>query len=331
MEDSMATKIVENACLGKSLTSYLGSMFGVLTSSKLWTGPLWKLAGMTGCAFHFIIHQKTCPSSVTVYDWLEEHTQMMDRIGVDSECTSYWMDPKSNMFQKMQDRANVRIKESLDRDMAVTVWAPTSVLEFGIIKGYDDSEQVFFVEDCLGQGTQHLLYPNLGLSEVACLFYQIVYDRSPIDEERIVRSSLTFGVKEWKREQGFSPSYVRGRKGYDALMNALEKKEYDYFGLSYILAVYLDSKSSLAQYMKWISGETKYIPGLEETVFLFNQISGLFCKMTKLIPFSPPRPCTEKTEKKLSDSEIKEMLSLIKECRDLESHAMRVIEKRLEE
>ena len=327
----MAKKLIENIQLGPTWTSYIGSMYGVLTASGLWKEDIWKLSGMSGMAFHFIIHQKTCPSSVTVYDWIEEHYQMMDRIGVDSDVVSYWMDPKLNLYRKTQERAIERIKESLDRDMAVTIWAPTPILEFGIIKGYDDSEKVFFVEDCTGQGTEHLLYHNLGLSEVACLFYQIVYSRIPIDEDRIIRSSLAYGVKEWKREQSLNPDYAKGKKAYDTLMNALESKEYDYFGLSYILAVYEDSKACLSKYMKWIVEETKYITGLEETSSLFNRISILFGKMTKLAPFVPPRPSSGEIKKKLSDEETKELLSLIKESKELESHAMKLIEKRIEE
>jgi hypothetical protein len=287
---------------------------------------------MSGIAFHFIIHNETCPSSVTVYDWTEEHYQMMDRIGVDSDVFFLWMDPKLNMYRNAQERAINRIRESLDRNMTVTVWAPTPILEFGIIKGYDDSEKIFFVEDCTRQCTEHLLYNNLGFSEVSCLFYQIVYNRIPIEQDRIIRSSLAYGIKEWKREQNINPEYARGKKAYDALMNALEKKVYDYFGLSYILSVYADSKTCLARYLKWIAETSKEISGLEEPASLFNKISILFGKMIKLIPFTPPRPLSSEIEKKrLSEDEITELLSLVKESKDLESHAMKLIEKSIEE
>jgi len=328
----MTKKIVDNVKLGSSWTTYLGSMFGVLSASNLWSDTIWKLAGMTGIAFHFIVHQKTCPSSVTVYDWVEEHYRMMDRIGVDSDVFSFWMDPKLNLYRNVQERAINRIRESLDRNMAVTVWTPTPILEFGIIKGYDDNEKVFFVEDCLGQCTEHLLYHNLGISEVACLFYQIVYDKIPVEQDRIIRSSLSFGVKEWKREQSFNPEYAKGKKAYDALLSAIEENVYDYFGLSYILAVYEDSKTCLTKYLKWIAETSKEISGMEEPSTLFNQVSGLFCKMKKLAPFVPPRPLSGETEKKkLSEQESKELLSLIKESKELESHAMKLIEKRIEE
>lgn len=46
--------------------------------------------GLTGMAFHLIMHQECCPSSVTSYDWLSEHSIAFDRLGVLSEIYQGW-------------------------------------------------------------------------------------------------------------------------------------------------------------------------------------------------------------------------------------------------
>ena len=81
----MEKKILDNIDMGMSWTTYIGSVHGVLKGAGLWDDSVEMLMGMTGMAFHFIVHRQTCPSSVTVYDWMSEHFAMMDRIGVYSE------------------------------------------------------------------------------------------------------------------------------------------------------------------------------------------------------------------------------------------------------
>ena len=63
-------------------TSYIQATYGVLKHTGLWNDEIWKMMGHTGMAFHFIVHKQACPSSVTIYDWTNEHLVMMDRIGV---------------------------------------------------------------------------------------------------------------------------------------------------------------------------------------------------------------------------------------------------------
>ena len=46
----------------------MGSVDGALRKAGWWDEEMFLLMGMTGMAFHFIIHATAC-SSVTVYDW----------------------------------------------------------------------------------------------------------------------------------------------------------------------------------------------------------------------------------------------------------------------
>ena len=61
-----------NISYGMTWTSYVAGVYGALTGAGWWKDEVWKLMGMTGIAFHFIMHETCCPSSVTVYDWMAE-------------------------------------------------------------------------------------------------------------------------------------------------------------------------------------------------------------------------------------------------------------------
>ena len=59
--------------MGRIGLGYLAAAHGVLEAAGLWQGELYELAGVTGLAFQFIVHETACPSSTTVYDWGQSH------------------------------------------------------------------------------------------------------------------------------------------------------------------------------------------------------------------------------------------------------------------
>lgn len=319
----MTKKVLENIQLGKTRTAYIASVDGVLRNAGLWQEETWKLMGLTGMAFRFIIHDQICPSSVTVYDWVQDHFAFMDRIGIHSEFFQVYNDAKLNTFAKVQEVAINRIKTSIDQGMGIVIWAPTPILEFGIIKGYDDEDQVFFVEDCSGGECDPLLFSNLGKSDVPYLSYQIFLDRIEIDPEKVFRDSLDFAVQEWKKEFQINPAYGSGMTSYNKLIATLEKGDFNEFGLAYILMVYNDSKACIVRYLDFVNRESKEIKGLEQAVESYQKISQKYAKMAELIPFSLS------TQVKIERAIIPEVLQLVKECQDLETKAMKIIEEAL--
>lgn len=317
----MARRVLENINGGYTWTSYISSAYGVLSAAGLWREELYKLMGTAGMAFHFIVHENCCPSSVTVYDWISEHGAMMDRIGVYSDVYQSYYDNGSRIYELRQRDAVKRIKESIDRGVGVVVWAPTSILEFGFIKGYDDEDGVFFVGDCTGQEVDPLLYANLGRSDVPMLFYQIFGERVEIDPERSYRESLKFAVSEWEKEFHVNSSYASGRKGYKLLLASLEKGDFDTFGLPYILAVYADSKKNAAQYLSFLAGNYSGFKELDKASELYNRIAGKYDELTRLFPFSGINGTggTADAEKAPAG------LTLAKECFELEEQAMNIL------
>ena len=230
----MARKMIENVQMGMTWTSYIASVDGSLRAAGLWDGEVWKLMGLTGIGFHFIMHTQLCPSSVTVYEWTDDHLMALDRIGVLSEVYSI-MNIRMNTFAEQQKIAVERIKGSIDAGRPVVAWAPTAILEFGILYGYDDEDGVFFVKDCSGATGDPLLYENLGISEIPMLFYQTFSGKIEVDQEKVFRDSLQYGVSEWLKEFHVNPYYASGRKAYENFIRALEEAALMNFGLAYTL------------------------------------------------------------------------------------------------
>jgi hypothetical protein len=306
--------------MGKTWLSYIGSVYGILTHAGMWDSDVYDLAGSTGMAFQFIIHKSVCPSSVTVYDWNGGHFLAMDRIGVYTDCVSAWNNTGLNTGKELMEDTFAKIKESIDRGIGVLVWAPSPMLEFGIITGYDDAERIFNIIDCMNQNPDPLLYDNLGKSEVSMLYIQRFFSKKETDKEKTIRDSLSFGLERW-RWNHFDPNYASGAKAYDAIIASLVKGDYNQFGLSYIVNVYADSKKAIAQYLGKIGDAIK---GIDESTGFYEKISSLFAKMAEIVPFRGPNPPP------LEQNRVPDLVKLLEESSALEAKAMNIIEQALE-
>ncbi len=323
----MSSKVLENVNMGNTWTSFAGSVDGVLRAAGLWRDHLFKLMGMTGLAFHFIMHQSVCPSSLTVYDWLEEHVEMLTRIGIKSSAYQVWYGNNSQEFMDGQRQAIERIKASIGAGMAVIVWTPTPVLEFGIIYGYDDDDGVFIVKDCMNNESDPLLYTNLGRSSVPVLYYQLISESTVYDRRKTYRDSLNFAVREWNKQDHVDPAYASGRKAYDSLINALQKGDFDEFGLGYCLAVYADSKIQAARYLSFLSEDEDCLCTLKMASDHYYEVAGRYERMTALVPFSGCNgrgACVEREH-------LPELIRLLQECQALEAQGMEIIEQTVAE
>lgn len=316
-------KILEEAHMTSAWCTYAGSIHGILHAAGLWKDEFWKLYGLSGLAFHFIVHEECCPSSVTVYDWVNGHYHAMDRLGIFTSSDELFYNKQLQTFPFMQRNCIDKIKQSIDQGKAVLAWAPTPCLEFGIVKGYDEKEQLLFVEAVDNETPDPLLYDNLGLSEVPILYCQYVLDQVPIDINKAITNSLRFGLSEWDKENHIHPQYACGRKAYDFMIQSMENQKLNGFGLAYILAVYQESKQVLYQFLNWIHSSSQEYPGIEESALLFEQIAETFHKMHELWPFKPG----SKQQESPNQSQRLELKEMLLSAKNREQRAMKVIEK----
>ena len=318
---TMAKRKLENTTLGMTWTTWAAAAVGVLRGAGLYQDELWQFMGSSGIAFHFIVHKGCCPSSVTVYDWTREHLEMLDRIGIASDVLGIDNHLALNTAEPLRQAAVDRIRRSIDDGIGVIAWAPTPLLEFGIITGYDDEDGVFFVEACGGEGpADPLRYGNLGRSEVPMLSFQFPLARIDVPEEKTIRSSLAFGVSEWNKPFHIAPDYASGRKGFDNLIGALRGGEINPMGLGYILAVYHDARVNLARYLDWVNTRPVFAGKLDAAVAGFRKTRDLFGEMARIAPFDP-------TGASFQPATRPQLAALAEEAKSLEETAIAEIAK----
>jgi hypothetical protein len=321
----MPKNVLDNVEMGRTWTSYIAAVFGSLKSAGIWDDQM-LLAGMSGIAFHFIIHNQAHITSATVYDWQNEHLAMMDRVGIHSDVYYYWNHHFMNTHEAIHAATLRRIKTSIDAGLPVVVWAPTDVLEFGILYGYDDQDQVFLCRACNEEDPDPLLYENLGRSEVPILFYQIFHSKQQVDSEKIYRDSLAFGLSEWKKAYHVNPYYASGIKAYENLIRTLQKGDYQENGLRYLLSVYAQSKCFLSQYLEHIAAHSQALKGVHEIAALYHQVGTLFSESASLAPFlSPECEIIMGIDQKV----IPDIQKKIVKAKALEDRVMELLEKTL--
>lgn len=223
-------------------------------------------------------------------------------------------------FANHDEREALKIK-AINEGFAVINWPPTPILEFGIIHGYGDNDKVFFTKDVTGQETDPLLFDNIGISDVPILYYQTIGKQNNIDEAEVIQSSLKFGISQWRKEvHNNTENYFSGKRAYETIIEALESNKFDPSGFSYNMAVYNDSKSCLAKYMKYVNGCDKFKGKLDTAVENYSKVSEIFSDIFNEIPFPY-------NVKELSDETRKTILSKLKDSQGLEDSAINEIEK----
>lgn len=316
----MTRREIPNVHLGHTWTTYVGSAQAALAASGFWQGETSTLMGLTGFAFHFQINEGICPSSPTSFSWWDMPVYAMDRVGVFSEALE--VAPGLNTEERQRARAIERIKTSIDQGRPVIVWAPSPVLEFGVLCGYDDEDEVFSVRSygAPENRSDPLLYENLGRGEVPILFYQLLLGTQEVDLRRAHRQSLELAVRVWRA----APEHPgRGQAGYGVLLRSLERKDFVPFGLAYNAVVYADAKRHTHAYLSKLC-EERALPGLERARDSYAKVAENFGKLSKLVPFRGPASV-------IDDAVVPELLAIVRATAPIEDEARTQIGKALEQ
>ncbi len=306
----------EKVSLGMTWMSYLGSIHGALKAAGMWDGEVHELMGLTGMGFHFITNRTLDASGPTVYNWLEEHFEMLDRIGVYSEQILVFKKEDVNTFDIAKKNNIKRIVTSLDNGIPVVTWGVTPIPEFGIISGYDDKERIFFVEDCMPEEPDPLMYDNLGLCNVPILYLNYLVEKGPYDYDQSVRSSLRFGINHWNSRYPTETDYETGKRAYDLIIRGLEAGRFDPFGLSYLMNVYADLKENMRRFFSDLA-ERKGFEFIKTVTDDYAELSDLFQSTAKLLPFSGPGG-----EHHIDSAAIQEIMKKMKAAKQLEDGIM---------
>lgn len=232
--------------------TYAISMMSVLENCGMWskTDTFQKFMCETGIAVKFVVDKTCSPLPITDYDWLNEHTNFMERIGV--QTIKYYSAPQDPMYLNVQRESIQAIKSAIDGKKASVVWG-IDTGEFGVIYGYDDEDNVFFAKGIGSQNTDSslpILYNNLGKTfEYAPVLYcEIPKSSNGVEPNKAFLAFLNTYVQEMNRISDASEC-AYGFAAYDMLINSIREKSLNEFGLRYCVGIYYERKDAILIYL----------------------------------------------------------------------------------
>ena len=134
-----------------------------------------------------------------------------------------------------------------------------------------------------------------------------------VDDERSVLKSL------WRAFRKSDYKIIIAGSGKEAL----EKGDYNSFGLSYLINSYSDAKRCIQQYLTYLVDTFAEMNDLNKAAEFYQQIVANYQRMEQFAPFTGP---TSSVDQKF----IPEIIELVKESKNLEDQAMEIIKKVLE-
>jgi hypothetical protein len=243
----MSSVYLDRFMMRRESKSYIDSLHAVLTAAELFTGPKYLLSGLTGMAFKFSVHERLLPLSVSAYgNWGDEHEPAVENVGLlsfrDAGRTRH------PTFRFYQQAAIDWTRRSLDRGIGVIYWIP----EFGVIRGYDDEDSVFFMQDGMSDEDQIVLYDNLGLNFTGFWYAEAFADVIDVPLETMVLESIRLALDDWKTPHKTLPNtdIGSGRLAYKFMILALLKGNYDVFGARYIIESYIYARDEIRRYLE---------------------------------------------------------------------------------
>lgn len=261
--------------------TYAVSMMSVLENCGMWpgSGTFQRFLCETGISAQFCVDKSCSPLPITDYDWLDDNTFFMARIGVQTK--KYFFAPQDPEYSVIQQEAVQAVKDAIDNKKAAVVWG-IDTGEFGVVYGYDDEDKVFYAKGIGSQNTDAslpILYSNLGKTfEYAPVLYcEIPQSHKEVDSKAVFAGFLKQYVQEMNRISE-NPERAYGFSAYDMLIDAVRRWDINEFGLRYCTGIYFERKGAILLYLKEIQKEA---PSelLSELIDSFGKTAGLYRKL----------------------------------------------------
>lgn len=302
--------ILDNITMHRESKSFTDAVHAILTAAGRFDGPKFMLSGLSGMAFKFSAHRRLLPLSVTAYgQWGNEHAPAMDNLGIHTAHDAGRT--RHSSFQIYQQDAIRWIKQSIDSGLGAVYWIP----EFGVIHGYDDEAEVFYLQDGSSGGIQVVLYDNFGINFTSFWYCRVFGEQVEIPLTDAVLESLRLALHDWETPYKTFPDtdIASGRLAYHYLISALEQKEYDPWGAGYLLDAYLYARQEIRDYLHEVHGR---IPGLYEVELLYRELADI---INGNIP--GVLPCLY-GQKQLTDTQQSSLCAALRQAEALEERAM---------
>jgi hypothetical protein len=322
----MSIKKLEGIELVNESRPYIDCLYSVLTASSGFIGPKYMLSGMTGFAFIFTAHRDAIIASTEMYELKTAAWNALNILGYYSETYDGLKDDVT--FPLYQRKAVIRIRESVDRGMAVIVWAP-DIMDFAVIYGYDDEDGVFYFKDRFGRNEGILLYSNLGKVQAAYWLCHIIGDRVEKDIKDIYIDSLGYAVDYWEipyaNEIEMRKEVASGRKAYEYLIDAMSRDTFNELGAGKIIYYNIISKNETCLYMKNACEE---FPELYPAYLKYYELNEIYKDIKKLLPPYPVPGIKFKFERK---NNLPGIIENLHKASSTEDEAVNILKQFLQE
>ncbi|MDF2649216.1 MAG: hypothetical protein K0Q73_5021 [Paenibacillus sp.] len=307
----MAGVFLEHIRMKRESKSFTDSLYAVLTAAGLFEGPKYMLSGLSGMAFKFTVHERLLSMSVSAYgQWGHEHKPAIDNLGIFTE--SDGGRTRHPTFRHYQREAVDWVKSSLDRGIAAIYWIP----EFGVIHGYDDEDQVFFVQDGYSAHSRVVMYDNFGLNITPFWCCQLFGEKVDVPRQSMILEALRLAIQDWDTPYKTLPNkdIASGKLAYTFLIQGLKSGDYDETGAVYILDSYNYSRTEILNFLQDSCGAW---PELNEAYYLYKQLVGTI---------SGIKDCIAITEadsvRRVEPHRIRELVDLLMAAETLEDEAI---------
>ncbi len=197
-----------------------------------------------GFAHRMWVAADLCPSAMSIWDFSRQ-TAWFANAGLSCDYVSRMWE-EGAFEEERRTAAITQIKSGIDRGIGSTAW-DVGRCEWGIIRGYDDTEALLEVLKPDGN-TVTLQYDRLGNLDIPILSVLTPRAYEPKPADILVRDTITLAASHLRGEE-WSGGNVSGMAAYDTLIACVESGEFDSaWNLDYYLGTYAALKSHAAAF-----------------------------------------------------------------------------------
>jgi hypothetical protein len=314
--------------------SLVGALRSILATRDV-ESDLADVAGMSGCAFMVIVADGLARSGPTAFDWtvLKEGIQ---GLGLDTEIITVWYSDDLESADVPEDIAEElfeRVRSEVDAGRCSALWGATDVPEFGVVYGYrNDSYLVRSYRSSAGGG-DGVLGPDdapeepiqyLKLNAPGNLGAVFLGDRVEVLQDRVDHEILARAVQFLSgRHACFTPGMWPGYGAFVIWAEQLQAGNVDANGNAYTAECCWEMQGYAAEFCTRLAARNgRAAEALRQAGVMFTNAHDRLASFRKSFPFPGSGA--------LPDEEaIKSGADLLRECGDLNRHALGLLESAL--
>ncbi|TMV50084.1 RNA polymerase sigma factor [Paenibacillus mesophilus] len=266
-------------------TSFAGAVCAVLPYAGASGYTLTDVMGLTGQAFRLTVEEECVDATgPTMYFWEPHFHRALLNLGLDSEHSGDGGVPPSPF---MLGKGIALIRKSIMRGVPVISW-DLFTPEFGIVYGYDDTEQLLYAVD--SRAKKVIAYDQFGRGLSGGLFVLAVSGRKPIPYWEAVRNALDMAVRHANGELTFV-GYVCGLAAYESWIDAFRRGNVQPLGNAYTAQSAAEAREHAASFIRGLesklsdAGRDEAAKLAAEAALQYERVAASLVELSMLFPF----------------------------------------------